>query len=237
MNYGFRPLAVMKQRIAMCGSDGNSSAEVEFVRLMDAFFGFGRGPVVQLPIKPAQEGSPGWIGDVAAQGSASHTYEGLCNEPDMETPYTYAYARRADRVQEVVRAVKAYSFAPGRGGLVGNDDSGGEAAWFVWASIGIMPVAGQPVYIIGSPSFSTIEVRLFAGDSNSDVDGDDDKVLRIQRVGAGAYVQSGTLDGADLNGRAWLWVEELHQRQDSVLSLRMGNKPNPAWGSVPPPSF
>ena len=59
-------------------------------------------------------------------GAATHTFEGLCNEPDMETPYSYAYAGRADRVQEVVTAVKTYSYAPGRGGLAGNDDSGGE---------------------------------------------------------------------------------------------------------------
>ena len=31
-------------------------------------------------------------------------------------------------VQEVVTAVKTYSFAPGRGNLAGNEDSGGEAA-------------------------------------------------------------------------------------------------------------
>jgi putative alpha-1,2-mannosidase len=48
----------------------------------------------------------------------------------METPYSYAWAGRADRVQQVVDAVKTYSYAPGRGGLAGNDDSGGEAAWY-----------------------------------------------------------------------------------------------------------
>jgi len=99
----------------------------------------------------------------------------------------------------------------------------------VWASVGVFPIAGQPVYIIGSPSFSTIDVSF------TSLKGD--KRLRIERVGVGAYIQSGTLDGVDLEGRAWLWVNELHRPGDSTLALRMGATPSPSWGSIPPPSF
>ena len=161
MNYGFRPLTDMKSRIALCNSTDH------FVELMDAFFGYGREPAVQLPIafitaeaSEMSPGNPAWVGDLWNAGSRTHTFEGLCNEPDMETPYSYAYAGRADRVQEVVTAVKTYSYAPGRGGLAGNDDSGGEAAWYVWAAVGIFPVAGQPIYIVGSPSFHNITVAF-----------------------------------------------------------------------------
>ena len=34
-------------------------------------------------------------------------------------------------------------FGIGRGGLPGNDDSGGLSSWYVWASLGLFPVAGQ----------------------------------------------------------------------------------------------
>lgn len=130
MNYGFRPVPDMAARIRLCGKD-----TAHFVALLDSFFGYGREPAVQLPIYSAAAGGvPAWYKAVQQMGFASRTFEGLCNEPDMETPYTYAYAGRADRVQEVVSAVKTYSYAGGRGGLAGNDDSGGEAAWFVWAS-------------------------------------------------------------------------------------------------------
>ena len=44
-------------------------------------------------------------------GFASHSYEGLCNEPDMAAPYSYLYAGRPDRLCEVVHGVKTYSFA------------------------------------------------------------------------------------------------------------------------------
>lgn len=45
----------------------------------------------------------------------------------MEAPWTYAYTGRLDRLAEVVTATKTYSFSPGRGGICGNIDSGGEA--------------------------------------------------------------------------------------------------------------
>ena len=44
MTYSFRPVPQMRARIEMC----NSTAH--FVELMDAFFGYGREPLVQMPI-------------------------------------------------------------------------------------------------------------------------------------------------------------------------------------------
>ena len=61
-------------------------------------------------------------------GFGSHSYEGLCNEPDMAAPYSYLYAGRPDRLCEVVHGVKTYSFAPGRGGLAGADRRAGARA-------------------------------------------------------------------------------------------------------------
>ena len=153
----------------------------------------------------------------------SENTQGLCNEPDMETPYSYAYAGRADRVQDVVNAIKTYSYAPGRGGLAGNDDSGGETAWYVWSALGLFPIAGQPIYIIGSPSFGAVSVHL------------GDAVLRISREGPGRYIQNGTLNGRSLGGRAWLWVSEAHAGGD--LALLMGAEASAGWGSKVPPSF
>ena len=162
----------------------------------------------------------------------------------METPYSYSYAGmysveleslscahalalagRTDRLQEVVTAVKTFSFSPGRGGLAGNDDSGGEAAWYVWSSIGIFPVTGQPIYMIGSPSFNAVTLHL--GGSNTS--------LTITRSGTGAYIQSGLLNKVPLDGRAWMWVDEVHAGGD--LELIVGTKPNLHWGSRLPPSF
>eukprot|EP01045_Picozoa_sp_COSAG04_P009557 COSAG04_NODE_558_length_12623_cov_13.016528_5_plen_113_part_00 len=98
---------------------------------------------------------------------------------------------------------------------------------YVWAALGIHPVPGQPIYIISVPTFATVHLRL--GPTTT---------LQIQRVGSGAYVQSGTLAGAPLNGRGWLHVSEVHEGAAAkVLRLTMGATPNPEWGAQRPPSF
>ena len=71
----------------------------------------------------------------------------------MEAPWAYHYAGRPDRTTEVVRAVLDGAFGIGRGGLPGNDDSGGLSSWYVWASLGLFPVAGQSLFLVNAPSF------------------------------------------------------------------------------------
>ena len=47
------------------------------------------------------------------------------------------------------------------GGLSGNDDSGGLSAWYVWASLGLFPVAGQNLFLMfgdGTPSLDDIAI-------------------------------------------------------------------------------
>ena len=92
-------------------------------------------------------------------------------------------------------------------------------------------MAGQPVLILGSPTFESTTIQL--GPKSS---------LTITRTGRGLYTQSGIFDGKPLAGRAWLHVDEVHAAGSHTLALTMGLKPPPAgqpgsWGSVLPPSF
>ena len=87
--------------------------------------------------------------------------------------------------------------------------------------MGIFPVAGQPVYIIGVPSFASITIKL------------NGEPLAIAKNGEGMYVQSGTLNGVPLAGKGWLWVAEAK----GTLELTMGKTPSHEWGSILPPSF
>ena len=96
----------------------------------------------------------------------------------------------------------------------------------MWAALGIHPVPGQPIYIIGVPTFANVNVRLGLKAK-----------LSIQRKGSGAYVQSATFDGAHLNGRGWLHVAEVHGDGAKALCLTMGATPNPEWGTQRPPNF
>ena len=163
-NYSFRILHDMQARIELAGGDE------AFVALLDAFFGYGADPVKQVGERPSVE-------ELAA-GYALNRFEGLNNEPDMEAPWAYHYAGRPDRTAEVVHAAVHNMFGLGRGGLPGNDDSGGLSSWYVWASLGLFPVAGQSLYLINAPSFASSRLNL-----NGVGAGDRDR--RVRRAGAG----------------------------------------------------
>ncbi len=152
-NYSFRILHDMAGRIELAGG------EERFLTLLDEFFGYGADPVKQVGERPSVE-------ELAA-GYALNRFEGLNNEPDMEVPWAYHYLGRPDRTAEVVHAAINNQFGLGRGGLPGNDDSGGLSAWYVWASLGLFPVAGQSLYLINAPSFAHSRVDL-AGTATGD---------------------------------------------------------------------
>jgi putative alpha-1,2-mannosidase len=158
-------------------------------------------------------------------GHALNRFEGLNNEPDIETPYAYLYAGRPDRTAEVVRAGMEYMFTTGRGGLPGNDDSGGLSSWYVWNAIGLFPVAGQPLMLIGSPLFDRTELT-FRG-----------RPFAVETAGSGPgniYVQRASLNGTALH-RAYLTIDEV--KGGGRLELSMGPTPSPWARTHLPPSF
>ena len=82
----------------------------------------------------------------------------------MEVPWAYHYVGRPDRTTEVVHALLHSAFGSGRGGLPGNDDSGGLSSWYVWASIGLFPVAGQSLFLVNAPSFDRTSIQVPGGE-------------------------------------------------------------------------
>lgn len=198
-NYSFRLLHDMAERIRLAGG------EHRFVELLDRFFGYGAAPVKQLREPPYEH--------ELAEGYALGRFEGLNNEPDMEVPWAYHFAGRPDRTTEVVHAALHGAFATGRGGLPGNDDSGGLSSWYVWASVGLFPVAGQGIFLIDAPSFDRAVLSVGGGELVVDAVGE-----RPPPEQGPAYVQSVTHDGADLE-RTWLSGSELLRPGHLVVEL------------------
>ena len=145
-NYSFRLLHDMRARITLAGGDD------AFVDMLDAFFGFGAGAVTQ----PGRRPTPTEM----VAGYGLNRFEGLNNEPDMEAPWAYHYAGRPDRTAEIVNSALTWQFGTGTGGLPGNDDSGGLSAWYVWASLGLFPVAGQSLFLVNTPAFARSTLRV-----------------------------------------------------------------------------
>jgi putative alpha-1,2-mannosidase len=214
-NYSFRLLHDMRNRIGLAGGDD------AFVGMLDAFFGFGAEPVRQPGVRPGLE--------ELANGYALGRFEGLNNEPDMEAPWAYQYAGRPDRTAEVVHAAVHQQFGTGRGGLPGNDDSGGLSSWYVWASLGLFPVAGQNLFLVNAPSFAESEIRLGEGDLRIETTG----FVEPHAGGPAQYVHSVALNGDRLD-RSWLRGDEVHR--GGRLLVELGPEPSD-WGrNARPPS-
>ncbi len=207
-NYSFRLLHDMAGRIDLAGGDG------AFIDLLDRFFGLDAEPLPPVTEAPTAE-------ELTA-GYALNRFQGLNNEPDMEAPYAYHYAGRPDRTAEIVHAVLTNQFGTGRGGLPGNDDSGGLSSWYVWASLGLFPVAGQNQFLVSTPSFSHSSIQIGPARFEVRTSG----FRQPTRDQPTQYVQQAWLDGEPLLEPA-LSATQVHAGGE--LHLELGPHPS-KWG-------
>lgn len=88
-------------------------------------------------------------------------------------------------------------------GLDGNDDSGTLSAWYLWAAMGLYPIAGTEVYALGAPIFDRIEI------DQAGINGD---TLVIQSEGAGWHrVPRHVLAGTTLLDQPQITHEQVQQ--------------------------
>ncbi|MBQ7637427.1 MAG: glycoside hydrolase family 92 protein [Clostridia bacterium] len=196
-NYSFRQMVDMDGRIALAGG------KERFVELLDRFFGYGA-PAVTLPTDPDDY-------EPVIEGAKLGRFEGFNNESDTEAPFSYAYAGRHDRVCEVTRAGMKYMFTDGRGGIPGNNDTGALSSYYVFMALGLFPVAGQDLFIIGSPFVKNAEVTLFNGNT-----------LKISVDNNNIYVKSVKLNGKELADKK-ITAREL--MRGGELVFEMSEKP------------
>ncbi|MEG3085569.1 GH92 family glycosyl hydrolase [Sphingomonas sp. PB2P12] len=157
-----------------------------------------------------------------------HLHFDMTNEPGFLIPMLYLWAGRPDKTADRVAEYLEKGFLDTRGGLPGPEDSGAMSSWFVFQSLGFYPLAGQDVYLIGTPSFPDASLALGNG-----------KMLRIiarnfDPTGLGRYVVSAELNGRPLHS-AWFRHGEI--ADGGTLILTMGSAPSD-WGrAAPPPSL
>ena len=214
-NYSFRLLHDMAARIKVAGG------EDRFVELLDRFFGYGAPAVVQPGLRPGR--------DELERGYELGRFEGMNNEPDMEAPWAYHYAGRPDRTAEVVHAAVHQMFGTGPGGLAGNDDSGAISSWYVWASLGLFPVAGQNVVLLHPPAFEEAEIRTAESEIFIRTSG----FRAPSRDTAPQYIQSVRLDGVEVP-QTWLTMSDLHRGGE--LHITLSDTPSDWGSSLRPPS-
>lgn len=148
------------------------------------------------------------------------------NEPGFLAPYLYIWGGRPDRTQIQIRSILASSYHSGPKGLPGNDDSGAMSSWYAFGKMGFYPVAAQDIYLIGSPAYKRVSIRLSNG-----------RTFVIETEGNGPnkpYIASATWNGKPY-GRAWFTHEQL--MRGGTLRLEMSLTPT-RWGTTDrPPSL
>lgn len=149
--YSFRPLANMDERIKIAGG------KEQFAKMLDKFFGYGEKSVTQ-----ANEFSD-WD---KLDKLSPHRFEGFNNESDMEAPFSYIYVDQHNKLCEIIDECVNRTFTTGRGGLPGNNDSGGLSSLFVWYVLGMFPKSGSGEMFIGSPHINKATIHLAEGKKN-----------------------------------------------------------------------
>lgn len=146
--YSFRLQANIEERVSLAGGKEN------YTKLLDDFFGFGKPAVTQV----TDIENPGAV----IKERACHRFEGFNNECDMETPFSYIFSGRHDRLCEIVNSAVNDSYRLGTNGLPGNNDSGGLSSCFMWLVLGIFPWAGKGKMLLGCPQCEA-EISLAGG--------------------------------------------------------------------------
>ncbi|EKG20871.1 hypothetical protein MPH_01735 [Macrophomina phaseolina MS6] len=158
---------------------------------------------------------PGFGTSVGANNDAGSALFNPGNEPSFATPFLYNYVPGNNwKTVNQSRAIVDAFYSDARNGYPGNIDSGALPSWLIFNLIGLYPIAGQPLYLLGAPRFSSLTLRLFPGTEQM-------TSLQVKATNLSAttfYPQRVTLNGAALD-RAWLHHSELVDGGELVFEM------------------
>jgi predicted alpha-1,2-mannosidase len=151
----------------------------------------------------------------------------MTNEPGFLMPMLYHYVGRPDKSANRIIDYRSKAFLDERGGTPGPEDSGAMSSWLAFHQMGFFPVAGQDVYLIGTPTFTRSRIDL-GGGRTFVVEAPD------ARDPANRYVQRAELNGRPID-RAWFRHGEI--ARGGRLVLHMGPEPTAFGTRELPPSL
>ena len=145
------------------------------------------------------------------------------NEPSHHMAYLYAFDGQPAKTQQRVRQILDNLYSNKPDGLSGNEDCGQMSAWYVFSAMGFYPaLPGSGEYILGSPLFEKVSIRL-----------DNGKTVVLQAPGASAqrpYVARSSINGQPSNA---LFLTHAQLVDGAQVSLEMSDKAP----SGPPSAF
>ncbi|HVW43180.1 MAG TPA: GH92 family glycosyl hydrolase [Amycolatopsis sp.] len=147
---------------------------------------------------------------------------GHSNQPAHHVAFLYHHAGAPAKAQAIVRQVlnRSYTGSEIGQGYPGDEDNGEMSAWYVFAALGLYPLAvGSPCYVLVAPLFPKATIRLENGNQ-----------VTITTTGTGPYVQAVRLNGMP-HDRAWITHGDL--LDGARLDFDLGDEPS-GWGAPPP---
>ncbi len=160
---------------------------------------------------------PEWV-DGNASGLIGQYAHG--NEPSQHVAYLYNFAGQPWKTQKLVAQIQKEMYNNSFSGYAGNDDCGQMSAWYIFSAMGFYPVnPANGVYVIGSPSLKSAEIKLENGKTF--------KTLVKNASNDNPYIQS-----AKLNGKPYTktYITQNDIVSGGVLEFVMGKLPNKKWG-------
>ncbi|KAL9049807.1 MAG: hypothetical protein Q9162_007015 [Coniocarpon cinnabarinum] len=154
---------------------------------------------------------------------ATTTLMNIGDEPDFLTPYLYHFIQKSHKSVSRVHQLFQDNFNAGLQGVPGNSDAGALNTWGLWAMLGLYPLATTPVYLLGSPLLSDVNVTLETG------------TLRIRAYGIeeGMFVQRVKVNGTDWRKN---YVEHGDVMNGGEIEFYLGSEEK-VWEDEGPPSL
>lgn len=138
------------------------------------------------------------------------------NQPVQHAIYLYNYTDRPWKAQYHLRDVmtKLYNSSPK--GYCGDEDNGQTSAWYVFSAMGFYPVCpGQPEYVIGSPLFQKVTMKL--------PNGKEFVVKADKNSPENVYIQKAKLNNKNFENN---FITHDQILNGGVLEFVMGKNPN-----------
>jgi predicted alpha-1,2-mannosidase len=153
----------------------------------------------------------------------------MANEPSFHIPYLYNYLGAPWKTQKRIRQLLESFYTDHIHGIPGDEDGGGMSAFVVLSMMGFYPVtSGVPIYVLGSPVFDRVEVKLPGGKTFT--------LTAKNNSRDHKYVDSVSLNN---QSRTRIWFTHAELMQGGRLDLEMSTEPNHTLGTRPadlPPS-
>ncbi|MDN6194753.1 MAG: glycoside hydrolase family 92 protein, partial [Alkalibacterium sp.] len=137
----------------------------------------------------------------------------ISNQPSFHIPYLYAYAKKPEYTQHIVKQLCSHAFSNDFSGFPGDEDNGSMSGWAIFSMIGFYPVCpGTNEYVLGIPQFDKIVLHL--------KDNKSFEINVMDNVPYFSYVKSIELNG-QLYSPLYLMHDDIVQGGEMAIELSM----------------